>query len=76
MSNGTALNVPRLDTLSKLLITSDDLGRAKEADFVRSIKSDKIKMLVTDNHVSCVMLDPDVYSALVDASSQMKPLDK
>lgn len=43
------MNLPRLSDLSSLLITSDDLGKAHEADFVRSIKNDKVKMLVTDN---------------------------
>ena len=39
------MNLPRLNDLSTLLITSDDLGKAKEAEFVRSIKADKVKML-------------------------------
>ncbi|MEG0322561.1 MAG: hypothetical protein RR547_06605 [Raoultibacter sp.] len=65
------MNLPRLDSLSKLLITSDDLGRAKEADFVRGIKADKVKMLVTDNQISCVMLAPEVYAAFLEVSDQV-----
>ncbi|MEG0477000.1 MAG: hypothetical protein RR572_04950 [Raoultibacter sp.] len=64
-------NLPRLDSLSKLLITSDDLGKAKEAEFVRGIKNDKVKMLVTDNQISCVMLAPEVYAAFLEVSDQV-----
>jgi len=65
------INLPRLSDLSSLLITSDDLGKAHEADFVRSIKNDKVKMLVTDNQISCVMLAPEVYSAFMEVSDQL-----
>ena len=65
------MNLPRLDSLSKLLITSDDLGKAKEAEFVRGIKADKVKMLVTDNQISCVMLAPEVYAAFLEVSDQV-----
>ncbi|MEG0216906.1 MAG: hypothetical protein RR655_01090 [Raoultibacter sp.] len=59
-------NLPRLDSLSKLLITSDDLGKAKEAEFVRGIKNDKVKMLVTDNQIA-----PEVYAAFLEVSDQV-----
>lgn len=64
-------NLPSLDNLSNLLITSDDLGKAKETEFVRSIKSDKVKMLVSDNQISCVMLAPEVYHALREAAERV-----
>lgn len=67
----TDMNLPRLDSLNKLLITSDDLGRAKEAEFIRSIRSDKVKMLVVDNEISCVMLAPEVYAAFLEVSDQV-----
>lgn len=69
MSND--MNLPRLDNLKKLLLTSADLGPAREADFVKSIKADKVKMLVTDNEISCVMLAPEVYSAFLEVSDQV-----
>ena len=55
-------NLPSLDNLTNLLITSADLGSVKEAEFVRSIRSDKVKMLVSDNQISCVMLAPEAVS--------------
>ncbi|MDN4510295.1 MULTISPECIES: hypothetical protein [Gordonibacter] len=68
------MNLPRLNDLSKLLLTSDDLGRAKEAEFVKGIREDKVKMLVTDNQITCVMLAPEVYSAFLEVTDKvMKP---
>ena len=64
-------NLPSLDNLSSLLITSDDLGKSKEAEFVRGIKNDKVKMLVSDNQISCVMLAPEVYNALREAAERV-----
>lgn len=63
-------SLPNLDSLFSLLITSDDLGKSKEGEFVRSIKSDKIKLLVTDNQISCVMIAPEVYNALREAAER------
>lgn len=68
------MNLPRLNDLSKLLLTSDDLGRAKEAELVKGIREDKVKMLVTDNQITCVMLAPEVYSAFLEVTDKvMKP---
>ena len=67
----TDVNLPRLKTLNNLLITSDDLGKAKEAEFVQSIKKDKVKMLVTDNEITCVMIAPEVYSAFMEVSDKV-----
>lgn len=64
-------NLPSLDNLTNLLITSADLGSVKEAEFVRSIRSDKVKMLVSDNQISCVMLAPEVYNALREATERV-----
>ena len=66
----TDMNLPRLNDLSKLLLTSDDLGRAKEAEFVRSIRDDKVKMLVSDNQITCVMLAPEVYNAFLEVADR------
>ena len=64
-------NLPSLDNLTNLLITSADLGSVKEAEFVRSIRSDTVKMLVSDNQISCVMLAPEVYNALREAAERV-----
>lgn len=64
-------NLPRLDNLNNLLITSKDLGPAKETEFVKSIQEDKVKMLVADNQVACVMLAPEVYLAFLEVSDQV-----
>lgn len=64
-------NLPRLDNLNNLLITSKDLGPAKEAEFVKSVQDDKVKMLVSDNQITCVMLAPEVYAAFLEVSDQV-----
>lgn len=64
-------SLPNLTSLSTLLITSDDLGKSRESEFIRSIKNDKIKILVSDNQISCVMLDPEVYNALREAAERV-----
>lgn len=64
-------NLPRLDNLNNLLITSKDLGPAKEAEFVKSVQDDKVKMLIADNQVACVMLAPEVYLAFLEVSDQV-----
>lgn len=65
------MNLPRLDNLNKLLVTSADLGPAKESEFVKAVQADKVKMLVTDNEISCVMLAPEVYAAFLEVSDQV-----
>lgn len=64
-------SLPRLDNLNNLLVTSTDLAPAREAEFVKSIREDKVKMLVSDNQIACVLLVPEVYAAFLEVSDQV-----
>lgn len=60
--------LPQLDTITTL----DDIRKMKDAEFVRTIQDKRVKMIVTDNEVSSVVISPDLYNVFLEAVEKLK----
>ena len=60
--------LPQLDSITTL----DDIRKMKDAEFVRTIQDKRVKMIVTDNEVSSVVISPDLYNVFLEAVEKLK----
>ena len=60
--------LPQLDSV----ITVDDVRKMKDADFVKSVQDKRVKMVVTDNEISSVVISPDLYNVFLEAVEKLK----
>lgn len=60
--------LPQLDSV----ITLDDVRKMKDADFVRNVQDKRVKMVVTNNQISSVIISPDLYNVFLEAVEKLK----
>lgn len=62
------LALPQLD----LIMTLDDIRKMKDADFVKDVQGKRVKMVVTNNEISSVIISPDLYNVFLEAVDKLK----
>ena len=62
------LALPQLD----LIMTLDDIRKMKDNDFVRDVQGKRVKMVVTNNEISSVIISPDLYNVFLEAVDKLK----
>lgn len=60
--------LPQLDSI----ITLDDIRKMKDADFVRNVQEKRVKMVVTNNQISSVVISSDLYNVFLEAVEKLK----
>lgn len=60
--------LPQLDSV----ITLDDVRKMKDADFVKNVQDKRVKMVVTNNQISSVIISPDLYNVFLEAVEKLK----
>ena len=60
--------LPQLDSV----ITLDDIRKMKDADFVKNVQDKRVKMVVTDNQISSVVISSDLYNVFLEAVEKLK----
>lgn len=60
--------LPQLDSV----ITLDDIRKMKDTDFVRNVQDKRVKMVVTNNQISSVVISPDLYNVFLEAVEKLK----
>lgn len=60
--------LPQLDSV----ITLDDVRKMKDADFVKNVQDKRVKMIVTNNQISSVVISPDLYNVFLEAVEKLK----
>lgn len=62
------LALPQLDSI----MTLDDIRKMKDNDFVKNVQSKRVKMIVTNDEVSSVIISPDLYNVFLEAVDKLK----
>ena len=62
------LALPQLESI----MTLDDIRKMKDSDFVKNVQSKRVKMVVTNNEVSSVIISPDLYNVFLEAVDKLK----
>ena len=60
--------LPQLDSI----ITLDDIRKMKDADFVKNVQDKRVKMVVTNNQISSVVISSDLYNVFLEAVEKLK----
>lgn len=60
--------LPQLDSV----ITLDDIRKMKDTDFVKSVQDKRVKMVVTNNQISSVVISSDLYNVFLEAVEKLK----
>ena len=60
--------LPQLDSV----ITLDDIRKMKDTDFVKSVQDKRVKMVVTNNQISSVVISSDLYNVCLEAVDKLK----
>lgn len=60
--------LPQLDSITTL----DDIRKMKDADFVKNVQDKRVKMIVTNNEVSSVIISSDLYNVFLEAVDKLK----
>lgn len=60
--------LPQLDSV----ITLDDIRKMKDTDFVKSVQDKRVKMVVTNNQISSVVISSDLYNVFLEAVDKLK----
>lgn len=60
--------LPQLDSV----ITLDDIRKMKDIDFVKSVQDKRVKMVVTNNQISSVVISSDLYNVFLEAVDKLK----
>lgn len=60
--------LPQLDSI----ITLDDIRKMKDTDFVKNVQDKRVKMVVTNNQISSVVISSDLYNVFLEAVEKLK----
>lgn len=60
--------LPQLDSV----MTLDDVRKMKDTDFVKNVQDKRVKMIVTNNQISSVVISPDLYNVFLEAVEKLK----
>lgn len=61
-------SLPQLDSV----ITLDDVRKMRDSEFVKNVQEKRVKMVVTDNKISSVIISPDLYNVFLEAVDKLK----
>ena len=68
--------LPRLNDLSDLMMTKDEMNEMREAAFIRMIEDKKIKLVMNDNKIACVVIAPELHNGFVEALDTLSAAKK
>lgn len=55
-------NLPRLDDLTNLIVTPDEM---QQKEFPAKVKKDKVKMVLVNNQIAYVAISPQLYDSFI-----------